>query len=60
MINMLRALIEKKTTHKKMRNVNRERETKNQKVMLKTNNSITEMKNTLTGSSVDCILARKE
>lgn len=38
----------------------RQGNSKNQKVMLETNNSETKMKNALVDSFVDCILAKKE
>lgn len=60
-INMLRALMEKvDNTQEQMGNVNRHKNSKNQKKMLEIQNAVTEMKNALKCSSVDWTWLRKE
>lgn len=60
-INMLRALMEKvDNTQEQMGNVNRHKNSKNQKKMLEIQNTVTEMKNALKCSSVDWTWLRKE
>lgn len=60
-INMLRALMEKvDNTQEQMGNVNRHKNSKNQKKMLEIQNAVTEMKNALKCSSADWTWLRKE